>query len=247
MIICINNKQTHYDVDVDGNIKNLKTNKLLTPEITHKGYLRVQIFHKGKKYRKLVHRLVMETFYPDADFSLQVNHKDGNKRNNKLSNLEWCTQKENMRHSFDNGLHKIKYTKSQNIEICELLANTNMSICEIAIKCNVPQGKVQRILDRTDTTHISKHYNFSNRKSYGKFKYFNSTLRNDIESLLRSHYKPKDICNILNIPYNNSIRQSIINIRNNLDKSSTTNDMGDKYYYININLSEEDKLKYNKL
>lgn len=229
MKIKINNEETHYDVDVYGNIKNLKTNKILKPEVIQKGYLRVQIFHKGQKYRKLVHRLVMETFYPDADFTLQVNHIDGDKTNNALSNLEWCTQKENMRHSFDNNLHKTKYTKSQNIEICELLANTNMSILDIANKCNVPEGKVRRILDGKDIKHISKNYDFSERKSYGKFKYFDKTLKKQIISLLRLDQKPKTICDILNIPYNEQTRQSIIHIHNQLDNSSTTIKCGDDY------------------
>lgn len=51
-----------------------------------------------------VHRLVLETFLPNADTTLEVNHKDGNKHNNCITNLEWLTKSENMRHSYDTGL-----------------------------------------------------------------------------------------------------------------------------------------------
>ena len=49
---------------------------------------------------RFVHRLVAMAFYPDGDFSLEVNHKDGGKKNNRPDNLEWATRSENQMHSF---------------------------------------------------------------------------------------------------------------------------------------------------
>lgn len=64
------------------------------------GYWRVSI--DGRHY--YVHRLVADTFYDGHHDGLDVNHIDGNKDNNTLPNLEWCTRSYNIQHAFDNGL-----------------------------------------------------------------------------------------------------------------------------------------------
>ena len=75
----------------------------------HNGYAYVSISVHNKHKTRRAHRLIAEAFFGDAN-GLQVNHKDGNKANNAIDNLEYCTQSENMRHAFDTGLEK-KYGK----------------------------------------------------------------------------------------------------------------------------------------
>ena len=71
-----------------------------------KGYFKVYLSKNSKKYIKTVHRIVAETFIPNPKNKKTVNHIDCNKKNNKIENLEWLTNKENMRHAFDNGIFK---------------------------------------------------------------------------------------------------------------------------------------------
>lgn len=80
----------------------------LHPAINKSGYKRIVLCHDKKRVSSLIHRLVAFAFIPNPDPQrlVQVNHKDGNKLNNHVSNLEWCTNFENMRHSYDMGLRK---------------------------------------------------------------------------------------------------------------------------------------------
>ena len=76
--------------------------KILKPTIRNNGYYFVTI--QRKQY--MVHRLVAQTFIPNPENKPQVNHIDGNKKNNQVDNLEWCTAKENTIHAYSIGLNK---------------------------------------------------------------------------------------------------------------------------------------------
>lgn len=67
-------------------------------------YFAVMFSHNNKNYCRKVHRLVAEAFIPNPDNLPQINHKDGNKANNQVSNLEWCTGSQNMKHAIRTGL-----------------------------------------------------------------------------------------------------------------------------------------------
>lgn len=89
-----------YQVSNFGNILSLNYRKtgraeLLKLVTTHKSYLKVGLYINGKKKIFFVHRLVAETFIPNPDNLPQVNHKDENKQNNSVDNLEWCTNEYN--------------------------------------------------------------------------------------------------------------------------------------------------------
>lgn len=85
----------------------VKSSKILRPRI-HNGYLRVALQINGTRAEQSIHRLVASAFIPNNNNFPQVNHKDGNKINNKSSNLEWCTPSQNGLHSYKSGLSKPK-------------------------------------------------------------------------------------------------------------------------------------------
>ena len=68
------------------------------------GYKEVLLSENGRTNNARVHRLIAETFIPNPDNLRDVNHKDGNKLNNDISNLEWVSHSENVKHSYNNGL-----------------------------------------------------------------------------------------------------------------------------------------------
>lgn len=83
-----------YEVSNIGNVRNVRRNTLLRLSKT-KGYIQVYLYKNGVKTGLKVHRLVAEAFIPNPDNLPQVNHKDENKMNNRVENLEWCTAKYN--------------------------------------------------------------------------------------------------------------------------------------------------------
>ena len=86
---------------------------ILTQRDNSNGYLRCDINITGKTKSHLVHRLVAEKFIPNPDNKPFVNHIDGNKHNNSVNNLEWCTRNENERHAWKTGLKHDIATKGE--------------------------------------------------------------------------------------------------------------------------------------
>lgn len=79
-----------------------KPERILKLQTDHKGYARVSL---GKRKTLAVHRLVAKSFIPNPQNKPQVNHIDGNKQNNCVENLEWCTNQENQIHAIKTGLN----------------------------------------------------------------------------------------------------------------------------------------------
>ncbi len=98
--------------------------KELKPQQDAIGYLHYRLYPedeslgsygpgRGKRPRLYkAHRLCLETFSPNGDTTLEVNHKDGNKHNNNITNLEWMTKSDNMRHSYETGLRVFQSLKT---------------------------------------------------------------------------------------------------------------------------------------
>lgn len=87
--------------------------KILKPYDDLRGYFRVGLCSGGKRKKFRVHRLVAEAFIPNPENKPCINHKDGNKHNNKKDNLEFCTYSENLEHAWKYGLRKARRSKNQ--------------------------------------------------------------------------------------------------------------------------------------
>jgi len=113
------------------------------------GYVRVYV--SGKLIR--LHRIIAQTFVANPKNYTEVNHKDGNKKNNHADNLEWCTRKQNMRHATRIGLHRLGFG-------------------EEAIRAKLKQSEV----DYIRANYIPRHPEFGQSAMGRKFKVSNSCV-----------------------------------------------------------------------
>lgn len=102
--IIVDGKETNYEIYDDGRCFNIKRKHFLSGSVKNTGYQMVLLSLEGKKKDFSVHRLVAEAFLPNPNNLPFVNHKDGNKLNNAVSNLEWISPKDNTIHAAQNNL-----------------------------------------------------------------------------------------------------------------------------------------------
>ena len=145
----------NYLVSSLGNVKTIngKLKKVVYDSKNYYGYVELWKNNKGKKFR--IHRLVAETFIPNTLGKEQVNHIDGDKKNNCVSNLEWVTPKENIRHAIENDLSSIKYgsknlaskLKEEDVKYIRENAGINKSVKELSEIYNVSTTTIYNIIN----------------------------------------------------------------------------------------------------
>jgi len=153
-----------YEVSNTGMVKRLNLitrnnipmpEKLMNYEIVDGGYFRVTLTKRPRTQRYMVNRLVAIHFIPNPHNKPQVNHKDGNKRNNSVYNLEWSTSKENMQDAIRSGLKNNKINKRPSVEdkLVLKIFNSPLSLNKLSKKYDLPKLTIQSI--KTGKRHSS--------------------------------------------------------------------------------------------
>lgn len=148
----------NYAVTKKGQVWSLYSNKFLSQNKFLGEYRAVTLCHDGVKEEHLIHRLVAEAFIPNEEDNPCVNHKDGDKLNNDLSNLEWVTYKENTKHAMETGLRRKTVINEYRQQpdslihlVCKMLDEgaRNRDICETtglaqSFVSGIKSGKIYR-------------------------------------------------------------------------------------------------------
>lgn len=138
-----------YEAAEDGTIYSSKrrTRRVMVGKVTEAGYRMVVITIEKKKHYYNVHRIIASAFIPNPNNYREVNHKDGNKLNNSVANLEWVTTRQNQLHAMTSGLRpalKLDYTKAS--EIRRLYATGKYTQCQLAGMFGVKKTQIGYII-----------------------------------------------------------------------------------------------------
>jgi len=143
----------NYACSINGEVYNIITGRLLKERIISSGYKSVLLTNGNIKKEFLIHRLIALLYLPIRMKKIFVNHKDGNKLNNNINNLEWCTQKENIQHAYNsnnwnkNGQRKRKVVNIEN----RIIYN---SIKSAAIHNNLKYSSLYSILSKNKNYYL---------------------------------------------------------------------------------------------
>ena len=162
-----------YLVSEKGEVFSRYTGKYLKPSLLANGYYHVNVRNgNGKRVPRPIHRMVAETFLEPVIGKYHVNHKDGNKLNNCVSNLEWCTNSENKSHAKELGLHargnshgKSKLTEDIVHLICHRFSEgwTATQILDMLTQsdiCEISKAVLYNIRSRRDWVEVSENYSW---------------------------------------------------------------------------------------
>lgn len=156
-----------YLVSDEGDVMSLKRSGKLLKHDTSGGYHRVTLSEGGATYRYLVHRLVAEAFIANPLNLPMVNHKNGKKSCNLVSNLEWCTCRDNTVHAFDTNLRasgedspNTFRTNEAVHRVCELISKGYVRSEILKLCPTISKSCFDDIRRRRTWVRISKHYNW---------------------------------------------------------------------------------------
>ena len=212
-----------YWISTYGRVYNQETGYIVDGHPDVRGYILISFYlNDGNRVFNHIHRVEMLTFVPiDNAEEFVVNHIDGRKYNNRITNLEWVTQKRNVEHAFETGLRKCGEDSSHTVftneevhKVCRCMENGyNLHELSDEVFGRYPDLQIQtlckNIYSKKFWRHISDNYNISNYKRNGVFSI------PEVEKICELIHGNKDIAteeilDYLNIDYSDRSRYEIL-------------------------------------
>lgn len=191
------NSYLKYEVSNFGKVRNQVTGELVKTYNSH-GY---EVFYyieetKAKQTRsKCVHDLVAQAFLPNPNHYEFINHIDGNKLNNIVSNLEWVDRSMNVEHAYLQNLNRRqKYSSDQIHAVCDFLAHRKISHVQISYMTGVDRKTISDIYIGRRWKDISSQYVFQPKK-------WTPEIKSKMKELILQRFVVNEICKIMNLKY----------------------------------------------
>ena len=148
-----------YLCSTSGRIRNAVSGKICNGSVNNHGYVRFDLCENGKRFVISGHHAVAETFIENPMSLSSINHIDGNKTNNNVSNLEWCTAKHNTHHAIHTLLKSIGGENKKKV-ICLETGKVYSSCCEAEMLLGIPNSLINRCCNGKRKTTRGLHFAF---------------------------------------------------------------------------------------
>lgn len=185
-----------YQVSNTGKVRDLK-NHIKPVYKNNKGYECLSLYYNGKTYHPTVHRLVAKAFIPNPNNYDQINHKDCNKENNSVENLEWCNQ----RYNYDEGMKTFQYSKNEEHYFAKL-KNSDIPIIYELYKLGFTRATVTKIFNVRSSSLEAIEKGISYRELGYNFKAIKLTKYKDLPNIklpsyIRDYFSDNTVLNTL--------------------------------------------------
>lgn len=185
-----------YQVSNTGKVRDLK-NHIKSVYKNNKGYVCLSLYYNGKTYHPTIHRLVAKAFIPNPNNYEQVNHKDCNKENNSVENLEWCNQ----RYNYNEGMRTFQYSKNEEHYFAKL-KNSDIPIIYELYKLGFTRATVAKIFSINPSSLEAIEKGISYRELGYNFKAIKLTKYKDLPNIklpsyIRDYFRDNTVLNTL--------------------------------------------------
>lgn len=155
-------KNFDYEINEEGIVRRILSKRIKKSFLRKDGYIGIQLYKsKTKPISFQLHRLIAIAFIPNPNNLPFINHKDSNRQNNDISNLEWCTKQENVIHGYISGFasnrgSKNGFSKLNEQQVLEIRKKKTEGLThqQLANLYNVSYGCITGIIQRTNWKHI---------------------------------------------------------------------------------------------